>query len=80
MKYKHHFELPHISLSSPQMELSPVTVDEDELSKAISDDPINNDDAWELSERPDSTELTQFWNEVEADVANDPKWFKFDEE
>lgn len=80
MKHSHHIELPHLNLGTHQMELSPVPVNDDELTQAILDDPVMHDDVWELSERPDSTELTQFWDEVEADVANDPEWFKFSAE
>ena len=77
LKHKHHLDFPHITLSSRPMELSAVPVDNDELNQAILEDPIAHDDVWELSERPDSNELTQFWSEVEADVASDPEWFKF---
>ena len=80
MKHKHHLDFPHITLSAHQMELSPVLADSDELTQAILDDPIAHDDDWELNERPDTQELTQFWSEVEADVANDPKWFRFEED
>ncbi len=80
MKHKHHLDFPHITFSTHPMELSPVPIDDDELSRAIVEDPVAHDDVWELSERPDSDELTQFWSEVEADVANDPEWFKFSNE
>lgn len=81
MKHEHRFELPHLSLSSNPMQLSPVPADDnDELTQAIIQDPVAHDDVWELSERPDTNELTQFWSEVEADVANDPEWFKFNED
>ncbi len=80
MKHKHHLDFPHITLSAHQMELSAVPIDNDELTQAIIDDPVTHDDVWELSERPDSTELTQFWDEVQADVASDPEWFKFSED
>ena len=79
MKHKHHLDFPHITLSTRQMELSPVLADSDELTQAILDDPVAHDDVWELNERPDTQELAQFWSEVEADVANDPKWFRFEE-
>jgi hypothetical protein len=80
MKHKHHLDFPHITFRTHEMALSPVTADDDELSQAIVDDPVTHDDVWELSERPDTEELTQFWSEVEADVANDPEWFKFNSE
>lgn len=81
LKHKHHFDLPHISFSTSRMQLSPVPVDDDdELTQAIVQDPVDHDDVWELSERPDTDELTQFWSEVETDVANDPEWFKFSDD
>lgn len=80
LKHKHHLELPHLSLSTRPMELSAVPIDNDELTQAIVEDPVAHDDVWELTERPDSGELTAFWSEVEADVANDPEWFKFSED
>lgn len=80
LKHTHHLELPHISLTNHKMELSPVRIDNDELTQAIVEDPVAHDDTWELAERPDTEELTQFWSEVEADVAQDPEWFKFNED
>lgn len=79
IKHVPHIELPHLDLGAHQMELSPVPVDDDELTQAILDDPVAHDDVWELGERPDTNELTQFWTNVEADVATDPEWFKFSE-
>jgi len=79
LKHTHNLDLPHITLSSPPMQLSPVVADDDELSRAIVSDPENHDDQWELSERPDMGELTEFWTSVEADVENDPEWFRFED-
>lgn len=78
LKHKHHLDFPHITLSPRQMELSPVANDDDELTQAIVRDSIARDDQWELSERPDMGELTEFWNHVEQDVASDPQWFRFE--
>lgn len=63
------------------MQLSPVALDDnDELTQAIVNAPIDHDDNWELNERPDFQELNQFWTAVVDDVAHDPEWFKFSEE
>lgn len=78
IKHKHHFSLPHIELPR-QMDYSPVLVtDDDELVRAIENDSLEHDNAWELSERPDSTELTTFWQTVEDDILSDPKWIALD--
>ena len=78
LKHKHHLDFPHITLISSSMQLSPVAADDDELTRAIEQDPASRDDVWELNERPDMGELSQFWDTVEADVANDPQWFRFE--
>ena len=80
MKHKRHLDFPHLTFSSSPMQLSPVPVADDELSQAIELDAETHDDVWELSERPDTNALTEFWSEVEADVANDPEWFKFSDD
>lgn len=78
LKHTYHLDFPHITWSPKQMELSPVLADNDELTQAIERDNVARDDAWELSERPDMGELTEFWNHVEQDVASDPQWFRFE--
>lgn len=75
-----HLSLPSLSILSEPVRFSPVRIDNDELSQAIASDVENRDDAWELTERPDMGELTQFWSDVETDVANDPEWFTFNNE
>lgn len=77
LKHSHHLDFPHITFRQPAIEFSPAPAEDDELLRAIEEDTAMRDNAWELSERPDMGELTQFWSEVEADVANDPKWFSF---
>lgn len=62
------------------MAFEPVSVDDDELTSAINNDPLDNDNNWQLNERPDTNELIAFWSEVEQDVASDPTWFKFNED
>lgn len=80
IKRSHHFTLPELRLRSQAMQLSPIPDDGDELTQAIINDVDDRDNNWELSERPDMGELTQFWTDVEADVQNDPEWFKFSDE
>lgn len=80
LKHKHHFSLPHLPETRRPVQFDPVPVDNDELTAAIVNDAEARDNTWELSERPDMGELTQFWSEVEQDVANDPEWFKFNED
>jgi len=73
---KHHYlSLPHLefALSHP-MQLAPVRDDGDELTQAIVQDPVEHDNDWELSERPDTQELEKYWVQVEEDVRNDPEW------
>jgi len=79
LKHSHHIELPHLSLPTSPMQLSPVPIDNDELVQDIENDPATHDDVWELAERPEMGELTQFWESVEADVQNDPEWFRFND-
>lgn len=80
LKHTHHLNLPHLSLVPSQMQLSPVTADNDELTQAIETDVQAHDDVWQLSERPDIGELTAFWEEVVEDVSKDPTWFHFENE
>lgn len=81
IKHKHHLHLPTIELPTAHpMQLSEVTLDNDELTQAISEDVSQHDDNWELNERPDSGELSRFWGEVEADIVKDPNWTTFNED
>ncbi|HAC56695.1 TPA: hypothetical protein DCF80_04285 [Candidatus Saccharibacteria bacterium] len=81
IKHKHHLHLPHLPTASPRIALSPVAIDDDdELTVAIENDQASRDDQWELDERPDMGELTEFWDAVVDDVSKDPEWFKFSEE
>lgn len=74
-----HISLPHIDLGgSKPMQLSPVTDDSDELTQAVSADPVDHDDNWELTDGPDEAELDAFWTNVEKDIQKDPSWFTFD--
>ncbi|MGB3023358.1 MAG: hypothetical protein WBB39_00990 [Candidatus Saccharimonadales bacterium] len=59
--------LPHLDLSaSKPMQLSPVTDDGDELTQAVSDDPIDHDDKWELSDVIDEQAITDFWLRIKS--------------
>lgn len=80
IKPKHRIHLPHLPSRSAPLAFAPVLDDGDELTQAIVDAPQERDDAWELTERPDVEELTKFWSEVEADVAQDPEWFTFSDD
>lgn len=80
IKPTHHFTMPDLGLRSQSMQLSAIPDDGDELTQAIVNDVADRDNNWELSERPDMGELTQFWTDVETDVQNDPEWFTFNDE
>jgi hypothetical protein len=80
IKHTHHISLPHLQFSNAPMAFEPVTADDDELTTAIDNQPLDSDDNWQLNERPDTNELVAYWTEVEQDVANDPKWIKFSED
>jgi hypothetical protein len=71
---KHHYlSLPDLGIGLPHpMQLASIPDDDDELAKAIDRDPALHDDNWELSERPDTTELESYWQHVEEDMQNDP--------
>lgn len=72
---KHHYlSLPSFGLGlSHPMHLAPVPADDDDLTKAIIADPVEHDDNWKLSERPDTGELVSYWEHVEQDMQNDPE-------
>lgn len=81
IKHTHHFKMPGWSLAGTMpMHFAPVIADDDELTQAIEHDAEDRDDQWQLTERPDTNQLEQFWSQVEADVAKDPEWFTFSEE
>lgn len=83
LKLKHHIHLPSITFGShPPLQLAPIPMDDDgdELTQAISSDPIDHDDNWTLDERPDQRELESFWSEVSTDLKKDPEWTDFAKE
>lgn len=81
IKPEHHLDFPHLTFSLPHvMELSRPAEDSDELARAISNDPEDHDNNWELTDHPDTTELEQYWEKVEEDIKNDPEWINFSED
>jgi hypothetical protein len=81
IKQTFHLSFPHIQLRRTQpVQFTPVTDDNDELTQAIATDTAQHDDEWELDERPDTTQLEAYWDEVEDDIEHDPKWIKFSDE
>ncbi len=81
IKQTFHLSLPHLQLHRAQpLQFTPVIDDNDELTQAIVDDTVQHDDEWELDERPDTSQLEEYWDEVEDDIEHDPKWIKFSDE
>ncbi len=80
LRLKTHHQIHFPSLHSRSMQLSVVSSDDDELTRAIDSEQITHDDTWTLTPSPDTNELEQFWSGVEDDIKNDPDWFKFDDE
>lgn len=78
LKNKHHIDFSYVIervKPSHRLELAPVPADDnDELTQSISQDPVVHDNQWELTERPDATELTKFWDTVVSEVKQDPDW------
>lgn len=72
LKHHHQLHFPTLSATRP-LRMSPVVSEDDEL---ISSD----DDHWTLEQRPDTDELSRYWNRVEADIASDPEWIHFDDD
>ena len=72
---KHHYlSLPDLGLGLTRpMRLAPIPADDgDDLTRSIGRDPELHDDNWELSERPDTSELESYWQHVEEDMEKDP--------
>lgn len=80
IKQKFHITLPHFTGLLPHtMQLSSEEPENDELIEAIDDETVMSDDNWRLEERPDTKELTQYWDKVEDDIEHDPQWIQVDE-
>jgi hypothetical protein len=80
IKQKLHIHLPHVpKLRSHSLQFSKLETENDELITAIDEEISENDDNWQLVERPDTKQLVQFWEKVEDDVQHDPKWIQVDE-
>lgn len=80
LKKHHTITIPSFLTPAHHMQMSPVTSDDDELIDSIDNDQRNHDDNWTLEQRPDTEELTSYWNTVEKDIANDPQWIRFDDD
>ncbi len=80
IKQKFHLTLPRFTGVLPHtMQLSSQEPENDELIQAIDDETVTSDDNWQLEERPDTKELTQYWDKVEDDIEHDPQWIQVDE-
>lgn len=80
IKQKFHFQLPRIpSIWSHKLAFSKILEEKDELIEAIDDEVATHEDDWQLSERPDTKELTSYWEKVENDIQHDPKWIQVDD-
>lgn len=52
-----------------QMQFEPIPVDDDDdLSKAINDDPITHDDQWDLTDSIDAEKLDAFWDDALREI------------
>ncbi|HEX4662222.1 MAG TPA: hypothetical protein VH144_01270 [Candidatus Saccharimonadales bacterium] len=76
---KDYLDFPHIIEKLPlpslhRMQLTPALDDDDDLTRAIKNDVQDHDDNWQLGERPNPDELTQFWTDVEKEITKDPDW------
>lgn len=78
IKQKFHLKLPRLILPH-RMKLSSAESEKDELIEAITTDTTSHDDDWQLSERPDTQELDEYWDKVEDDVRHDPEWKQISE-
>lgn len=81
LKIKKSFHTPSLlGKSSPQLALSSVSSEDDELIQAIESDQRVHDDDWTLTPTPDAVDLENYWDKVERDIESDPEWFKFADE
>ncbi len=79
IKQKFHITFPRFRLWPHRLKLSRPTPENDELITAIDADSAVHDDNWQLSEHPDTKQLTEYWTEVEEDIKHDPEWQKISE-
>lgn len=78
LKIHHSLQLPQLVSRHPQMALSTVASDGDELLEAIQADDQN--DRWTLEATPDTEQLEESWSHIVEDVRQDPEWFTFAED
>ena len=57
--------------------LSAAQDEDDELIKAIDNDHKDADNAWQLTNDPDSDGIDAFWSGVASDLEKDPDWYSF---
>lgn len=80
IKQKFHVKLPHLPIfRSHTLEFSTPNPENDELIAAIDNETATREDDWQLTERPDTAELTQYWDKVEDDILHDPQWIQVDD-
>jgi len=60
-----------------QLQFSPVSADNDELTQAIEADYKSTDRNWHLEPHPDVRQLDEFWTQVQQDLHADPTWHRF---
>lgn len=58
-------------LPKRQMQFEPVPDDDDKISQDINNDPIVNDDQWNLEEDIDPDGLYKFWKSVVKETKSD---------
>ena len=68
MSKQHPSLLDLIPGLNPPVVFEPVPDEDDELIQSINNDPVTNDDNWQLDEVPDEEKLEKFWDDVIAEV------------
>ena len=71
--------LPPIQLQAIPVGFDPPVEEDDELIQAIEEETTSQG-VWQLQERPDPTELENYWKKVETDIQNDPEWVWMNDE
>lgn len=68
---QHRSLLSFAPLLSRRMAFLPATDDDDELIRAINDDPQEQDSRWNLREELDPVELQNFWDNALQELRNE---------
>lgn len=66
IKNKFHLSNAQTYVAQQPTNMVPVVADDD-------------NDTWELTERPEEGQLERFWSSVEQDIRHDPTWFSFED-